>query len=227
MSKPMRYCFIIFIILVVVGTFSYNHLNNKWEDKYNHLKTLYQQKNDSGYIYIVTHASSAIPLAETLEKISASKEDEDPAKIQNLIYQAQDQAEAINEQLLTIIEFSDGFSKDSVPEISINQTVMTTETQKDMFILAFQADVWIPLHNISYNYWKTKPKLINDETRKTLSALATELRALDQTITAYKDVAAEMAFREQTPYPKSPLLNQLKPHLEKLKSIQNNMYKQK
>ncbi|GMK42927.1 hypothetical protein PghCCS26_00540 [Paenibacillus glycanilyticus] len=225
MPKRIRTSIIILIVLVFISFLTYNHLNHRWESKYNHLKSLYQQKNDSGYIYIVTHASSAIPLAETLEKISTSKEDEDPAKIQQLITQAQAQAKTINEQLLTIIEFSDDFSKKSVPEVSINQTVMTTELQKDMFILAFQANVWRPLYNISYNYWKVKPKLINEDTRKTLLALATELRALDKTITSYKEVAADMAFRGQTPYPKTLLLNQLKPHLEKLKSIQNSMNK--
>ncbi|WP_336772743.1 hypothetical protein [Paenibacillus sp. MMO-58] len=223
MPKHISTGIIILIVLVFISFFTFNYLNHKWESKYNHLKSLYQQKNDSGYIYIVTHASSAIPLAETLEKISTSKEDEDPAKIQQLITQAQAQAETINEQLLTIIEFSDGFSKNSVPEVSINQTVMTTELQKDMFILAFQANVWRPLYNISYNYWKVKPQL-NEDTRKTLMALATELRALDKTITSYKEVAADMAFRGHTPYSKTPLLDQLKPHLEKIKSIQNNIY---
>ncbi|GLX68208.1 hypothetical protein [Paenibacillus glycanilyticus] len=226
MPKQLRTYILIFIALVLISTATYNHINHKWEEKYNNLKSLYQQKSESGYIYIVTHASSAIPLAQTLEKISASKENENPATIQQLLYKSQTQAKFFTEQMLTIIEFSDSFTKNTVPKISINETVMTSDFQSDMFILAFQADVWIPLHNISYSYWKSKPnQQLNAKTRETLKSFATELRALDQTINSYKETAAQMAYRGQTPYSKTPLLNQLKEHLTKLKSIQADMYK--
>ena len=69
--------------------------------------------------------------------ISESKENEDPAKIRQLIDKAKIQAEEIDEQLLTIIEFSDTFRNNAVPQLSVNNTAMTTNMQ-DMFYLATQ-----------------------------------------------------------------------------------------
>ncbi|WP_233566829.1 hypothetical protein [Cohnella endophytica] len=111
------------------------------EDKYNNLNSLYRLKNDSGFVYIVKHASSTIPLADTLMAISVSKENEDPAKIRQLIDKAKVQAEEINEQLLTLIEFCDIYTNNAAPKLSINNTLMTTDEQQDMFFLAFQANV--------------------------------------------------------------------------------------
>ena len=85
----------------------YRHLENQSSVKYNDLYSLYQQKNDSAFVYLVKHAFETIPLADTLMAISESKGNEDPAKIRQLIDKAKIQAEEIDDQLSTFIEFSD------------------------------------------------------------------------------------------------------------------------
>ncbi|MEC0204535.1 hypothetical protein P4H39_18145 [Paenibacillus lautus] len=168
------------------------------------------------------NASETIPLADTLMAISESKENEDPAKIRQLIDKAKIQAEEIDEQLLTIIEFSDTFTNNAVPKLSVNNTVMTTDKQQEMFHLAFQARTWRPLYQISYSYWKSNPKTIDTKTRETSRLLATELRALNQTITSFRDEAHQMFFQERVEPYKAEMLRQLKPHLERLKKIQDD-----
>ncbi|WP_243864439.1 hypothetical protein [Paenibacillus castaneae] len=200
----------------------YRHSENQSSVKYNDLYSLYQLKNDSAFAYLVKHASETIPLADTLVAISESKENEDPAKIRQLIDKAKIQAEEIDEQLLIFIEFSDIYTNNAVPKLSVNNTAMTTDEQQDMFILAFQARVWKPLYNISYSYWKSNPKTIDAKTRETLHLLATELRALNKTITSFKEDANHMFFQGQVESYKASMLGKLKPHLERLKKIQDD-----
>ncbi|MCM3340601.1 hypothetical protein M3650_18675 [Paenibacillus sp. MER TA 81-3] len=133
-------------------------MENQSSEKYNSLYSLYQMKNDSAFAYLVKNASETIPLADTLMAISESKENEEPAKIRQLIDKAKIQAEEIDEQLLTFIVFSDIYTNNAVPKHFVNNTAMTTDEQLDMFILAREARIWWPLYDTSYSYWKSNPK---------------------------------------------------------------------
>lgn len=222
MPKHIKIYALILIILILINAAVYRHLEIQSSIKFNSLNSLYQLKNDSAFAYIMKNASETIPLADTLMAISESKENEDPAKIRQLIDKAKIQAEEIDEQLLTIIEFSDTFTNNAVPKLSVNNTVMTTDKQQEMFHLAFQARTWRPLYQISYSYWKSNPKTIDTKTRETSRLLATELRALNQTITSFRDEAHQMFFQERVEPYKAEMLRQLKPHLERLKKIQDD-----
>lgn len=227
MPKHIKIYAPILIIIIIINVAVYRHLEDQASVRYNGLHSLYQLKNDSAFAYLVKHASETIPLADTLMAISESKENEDPAKIRKWIDKAKIQAEEIDEQLLTIIEFSDTFPNNAVPKLSVNNTAMTTDNQEDMFILAFQARTWRPLYQISYSYWKSNPKTIDAKTRETFRSLATELRELNQTIMSFKDAAHHMFFEDQIESYKAEMLRQLKPHLERLKKIQEDFTGQK
>ncbi|MDQ8739388.1 hypothetical protein [Paenibacillus sp. LHD-38] len=222
MQKHIKIYALMLIVLLCVNAAVYRHLDKRSDESYNNLKSLYQQKNVSAFLYLIKHASSSIPLAETLETISQTKENEDPVKVRALIEKAKIQAEELDEQLLTFIEFSDDYSNNAEPRLSINQTVMTSDIQEDMFELAFMARTWRPLYNISYAYWKSNPKMIDARTRETLRLLATELRDLDKTISLYKENASFITPLDYATHTKPRLLEQLKPHLEKLKIIQDD-----
>lgn len=193
----------------------YRHLENQSSAKYNDLYSLYQQKNDSAFVYLAKHASETIPLADTLMALSESKENEDHAKIRQLIDKAKIQAEEVDEQLSTFIEFSDIYTNNAVPKHFMNNTALTTDEQYNMFILAREARIWWPLYDISYSYWKSNPKTIDTKTRETLRSLATELFELNKTITSFKNNdAAHMLYLAEN-Y-KALMLGCLKPHLERL-----------
>lgn len=221
MPKNIKIYAIILIVLLCINALVYRDLDTEADEKYNLLKSLYQRKNDAAFLYVMKHTSSALPFTETLETISKTKEDEVPAKVQQLIEKAKIQAEEFDEQLLTLIEFSDDYSNNTDPKLSVNNSVMTSDEQQDMFVLAFKARTWRPIYNISYAYWKSKPKRIDDRTRKTLLTLAKELRALNKTITPFKERASSMDSEIYVAQSKAVLLQQLKPHLEKLEKIQD------
>lgn len=222
LPKYIKIYALLLIVIILINVGVYRHLENQSSDKYNSLSSLYQMKNDSAFTYLLKHASETNPLADTLIAISESKENEDPVKIRQLIDKAKIQAEEVDEQLLTFIEFSDIYTNNPVPKLSVNNTAMTTDEQQDMFILAFQARVWRPLYSISYSYWKSNPKTIDAKTRETLHLLATELRALNKMITSFKNDAQDMFFQEQASPYKAEMLLKLKPHLERLKKIQDD-----
>lgn len=148
--------------------------------------------------------------------ISESKENEDPAKIRQLIDKAKIQAEEVDEQLSTFIEFSDIYTNNAIPKHFINNTALTTHEQYNMFILSREARIWWPLYDISRSYWKSNPKVIDPKTRKTLRSLATELHELNKTITSFKDNDGAHMFYLAENY-KAFMLGNLKPHLERLK----------
>jgi len=218
LPKHIKIYALILIIIILINAVMYRHLENQSSAKYNDLYSLYQQKNDSAFVYLVKHASKTIPLADTLMALSESKENEDPAKIRQLIDKAKILAEEIDEQLLTFIEFSDIYTNNAVPKHFINNTALTTDEQYNMFILAREARIWWPLYDISRSYWKSKAKVIDSKTRKTLRLLATELYELNKTITSFKDEDAAHMFYLADNY-KALMLGKLKPHLERLKKI--------
>ncbi|MFE9279471.1 hypothetical protein [Paenibacillus glucanolyticus] len=221
MPKHIKIYALILMIIILINAAMYRHLENQSSEKYNDLYSLYQQKNDSAFVYLVKHASETVPLADTLMAISESKENEDPAKIRQLIDKAKIQAEEIDDQLSTFIEFSDTYLNNAVPKHFVNNTAMTTDEQLDMFILAREARIRGSLYDISYAYWKSNPKTIDIKTRETLRSLALELYELNKTITSFKDNDEAHMFYLTENY-KALMLGNLKPHLERLKKIQDH-----
>ncbi|EFU40573.1 hypothetical protein PVOR_16844 [Paenibacillus vortex V453] len=221
MPKHIKIYALILMIIILINAAMYRHLENQSSEKYNDLYSLYKQKNDSAFVYLVKHASETVPLADTLMAISESMENEDPAKIRQLIDKAKIQAEEIDDQLSTFIEFSDTYLNNAVPKHFINNTAMTTDEQLDMFILAREARIRGSLYDISYAYWKSNPKTIDIKTRETLRSLALELYELNKTVTSFKDNDAAHMFYLTENY-KALMLGNLKPHLERLKKIQDH-----
>lgn len=221
MPKHIKLYGLILMILLCINVTVFKIIDEHSDEKYNELKSFYQQKNDSAFLYLKNHASSAIPLAETLETISLTKENEVPAKVQQLIERAKTQTDEMDEQLLAFIEFSEDYSDNTDPKLLINNTVMNSDKQGEMFTLAYEGSIWNLIYSISYDYWKTKPKLINDRTRETLLLVATELRKLDKTIMYFKESGPSFTVRN---FEKAALLNSLKPHLEKLDTIQDEFF---
>lgn len=64
----------------------------------------------------------------------------------------------------------------------LNHSVGTSEKQNRMLELTFRARIWRVVYSVSGTYWKAQPKLIDKESRTTLSAIANELRSMDKTI---------------------------------------------
>jgi hypothetical protein len=116
LHKHIKIYALLLIIFVLINVAVYRHLENQSSEKYNSLYSLYQKKNDSAFVFLVKHASETIPLADTLMAISESKENEDPAKIRQLIDKVRIQAEEVDEQLSTFVEFSDSYTNNAVPK---------------------------------------------------------------------------------------------------------------
>jgi len=202
----------------------YNYRLHAAREQTENLKKLYQTKNDSGFLTLLREGHLYISLAETLENISKVTDQEDPAKVQKLIELAKSQADEADYFLGTLIEFSDNYVNDIDPQFMVNQTVMTSKKQEDMYILASQANVYMTMYQVSYNYWKDKPKQIPHETKEMLHSMAKELRALDDTLQEFKEKAVytikwgEFSTKEQI---KDFTLRAIKPHLEKLIKIKS------
>jgi hypothetical protein len=218
------------IFLVTSLLMRYEH--RKTEERLNNVKSLYQIKNDLAFLTFLKQTPSYIPLAETLEAINLVDDTEDPAEVQKLIEKAKELSDSLNQDMMLLIEFSDDYTTNADPQYMVNYSVMNTKKQDDMFILAFQANIWRVVYTVSYDYWKAKPKQISKETRKTLKLIANQVRLLDETLIALKDTAAQVeSMIEFDPkYDeglKRQLLDELKPHLEKLKKIQDGFVNEK
>ncbi|GIP44007.1 hypothetical protein J45TS6_24660 [Paenibacillus sp. J45TS6] len=220
MSKVSKFTIIGLIILLGVNTVVLTMVYKDSEEKYDNLKSRYQMKNDSGFAYILKNAVSLIPLAETLEDISNTAKDQSPAKVQQLIETAKTEAEQIDEQILTLIEFSDDYSKDNDQGIVVNNSAMISEEQYEMFGLAFSG-VWSSVRTISFYYWKSSPKVIDEGTREYLRSMASELRSIDEILSMLKEeYTTSFNSFSNAKYAKAQLVSLLKPHLIKLDKMQ-------
>ncbi len=212
----------IFVVLILILIGFYNYQLNTAREESENLKKLYQAKNNSGFLTLLRQGHSVIPLAETLEKISKVTDQEDPAKVQKFIERAKSQADEATQFLITLVEFSDNYVNDSTPQFMVNQTVMTSKEQEDLFILAMQADVFRIMYEVSYSYWKDKPKQIPQKTKNTLASIAKELQAMDVTLLQFKEKAAhEMVWGQfaTTEQLKILTMRTMKPHFEELIKI--------
>lgn len=223
MSKVSKFTIIGLIILLGVNTVVFTMVYKESEEKYNTLQSRYQMKNDSGFLYILKNIDSVIPLAETLEAISNTAKDESPTKVVQLIETAKKEVAHMDEQLQALIEFSDDYSENGSPEIVVNHTVMNTEEQFNIYLSA-DSGIWWVIRSISYDYWKSSPKIINDKAREHLRLLADELRSMEKTLDILKEnhtssinsiYAVELA--------KPHVVGQLEPHFKKLNKLNENL----
>lgn len=223
MSKVSKFTIIGLIILLGVSTIVFTMVYKESEEKYSILQSRYQMKNDSGFLYILKNIDSVIPLAETLEAISNTAKDESPAKVVQLIEIAKTEAAHMDEQLRKLIEFSDDFRENESPHMVVNQAVMSSEEQYDAYILA-HSGIWGNIRSISYDYWKSSPKLINDSSREYVRLLAEELRSLEKTLDNLKESHTtsinSIYFLELA---KPHVVGQLKPHLVKINGMNEKL----
>ncbi|MBD7970588.1 hypothetical protein [Paenibacillus gallinarum] len=215
---------IVFAILLgavtMIFTCVYKDAEIKHNQEYNKLEQMYQTKNDSGFLYLLKHPVSPLPLANTLETLSKTEEDERPAKVQELIETAKAQATEVDEQLMMFVNFSDTFSEKEEGEI-INHVYYE---DIDLFLLV-SGPTWNPMYSISYRYWKSTPKVLDEYTREYLLSLTEELRSLDKTFTELKDSSntQSLIFSDQLIGAKIKLLDKLKPHLIKIKQLNESL----
>lgn len=211
------------LAIVLIITLIFQYQLNKAEEHVNTIKERYQEKNDFAFLTFLDHTPSFIPLAETLEAISVVDDKEDPANVQQLIEMAKELSDHWYEHILLLIEFSDDYSNDADPQVMINYSIMTSKKQEDMFLLAFKSNIWRVIYNVSARYWKVKPKLIDKKTRTTLTSIAKEVRLLETTIVSLREMS-EIANNHEgyVEVVKRQLLDNLRPHLEKLKIIQDD-----
>lgn len=208
---------IVFIILLGVITMIYTRVYKDAEIKNNQkhelLMSLYKEKDDTAFLYILEHTVSSIPLADTLESISNTKKNERPANVQQLIETAKIQATEIDEQLFLLIKFS-GYNDKFIEEYM--NTGGETDTKSDDPDLSFLTHrlTWNPIRTISYGYWKSNPKLIDDRTREYLLSLAGELRSMNEKLSESKEMATSMASSSNYPSNvKRYLLKEIQPFI--------------
>lgn len=226
LKKIPKSIWVCIVSLLIISLFLNNEIRER-EERLNKVKSLYQIKNDFAFLTFLKRTPSYIPLAETLESISKVKDTEDPAKVQKLIEKAKTESERLNQDMLFLIEFSDDYTVNADPKFMINYSVMNTHKQNDMFLLAFQSNIWGMAYTTSYEYWKAKPKVISKETKNTLNLIAAEVRLLNKTMVGLKErtsqlehmVEFEPMYDESL---KKALLDELKPHLERLRKIKDD-----
>lgn len=183
-----------------------------------HIKPLYQEKTNAAFEILLWQAPSVIPLAESLEAIAA-RSDKD-SKTVELIEQTKLQATRWESALGNLIEFSDDYSDNADVQVMTNNSIMTSEKQRDMLHLAFNAKISLVLYTVGET-------ALDDGSRRVLTAYAKELRSLEETLSELKESAKQYpsssdihsAYME---YLKKQLLDQLRPHLEQLKQLQND-----
>lgn len=217
----------LWIAIVAAITLLMGYELRKAEERLTHVKSLYRNKNDVAFLFLLKKTPSYVPLADTLEALSEVDDKEDPAEVQQRIEKAKELSDNWFQDILVLIEFSDDYTIDADPQYMLNYSIMNSTKQNDMFVLAYQANIRRVAHKISYDFWKVKPKRIPRETRNTLRLLAEEVRLLDDTLAGLRETAARTGFRPELEpmYDESlkkQLLDQLKPHLERLKTIQEN-----
>jgi hypothetical protein len=183
---------------------------------------LIKYKNNFAFLTFLKQTPSFIPFAHTLETISTVSDKENPARVQQLIEQAKSQSEEWEEYIWTLIEFSDDYTNNPDPMPLINESVGTSEKQREMLELTFHARIWRVIYSVSGTYWKAQPKLIDKETKTTLATIAKEIRSMEKTIIELKESArfadSHEGYDESL---KNQLLDKFRIHLEKLKILQD------
>ena len=207
--------YLVFVAILIVVFFYYEHRLNVAQKNEDALMELYQSKNNSGYITLLKEGHSFKPLAQTLEELSQVTNQVPRAKVQKLLDQA-------------LIEFSDDYISTSKPRymIEYDHSVMTSAKQKEVYQLAFRSDLYALIYETSYRYWKDKPKLIPQETQTALALIAKELGALDDTLSSYKSSAdrqLQWGDERSLEQLKSIILNEVKSHSQKIVKIKSEI----
>ncbi|QYR22310.1 hypothetical protein KZ483_04765 [Paenibacillus sp. sptzw28] len=213
------------IVIVLMTIWIYQEKLNEVEEHARTIKLLYQEKNDTAFITLLQQTPSFLPFAQTMEAISTSSEKENPARIQQQIERAKSQSKEWEARIWTLIEFSDDHTNNPDPLPMLNHSVGTSEKQNKMLELTFHARIWRVVYSVSGTYWKAKPKLIDEESRTTLTAIANELRSMEKTINTLKESADFMQTHEDYDETiKKQLIDQFGRHLEKLIKIQDDFF---
>ncbi|XEC95717.1 hypothetical protein AB6A23_03845 [Paenibacillus tarimensis] len=213
------------IVIVLMIIWIYQDKLNEVEEHTKTIKMLYQEKNDIAFLALLKQTPSFIPFAQTLEAISTSSEKENPARIQEQIERAKSQSTEWEARIWTLIQFSDDHTNNPDPLPMLNHSIGTSEKQNEMLELSFRARIWRVVYSISGTYWKAQPKIIDKESRTTLSAIANELRAMEKTISTLKESAEFSDTREDyDEIIKKQLIDQFRPHLEKMRRIQDEFF---
>lgn len=218
--------YLIFIAILVIVFFYYEHRLNEAKANEDILMELYQSKNNSGYITLLKEGPSFKPMAQTLEELSQVTNQEAPAKVQKLLEQAKVQAKDATQYLTTLIEFSDDYISTSKPRYMSDYSVMTSAKQEEVYQLAYGSGLYGLMYGISHHYWKDKPKLIPQATQTALASIAKELRALDKTLSSYKrgvDHQLQWGDERSMEQLKSIILNEVKPHFEKIEELKDEI----
>ncbi|WP_186323668.1 hypothetical protein [Paenibacillus xylanexedens] len=228
MNKAMIKRYWVFVAILIVVFFYYEHRLNVAQKNEDVLMELYQSKNNSGYITFLKEGHSFKPLAHTLEELSQVTNEVQPAKVQKLLDQAKVQGKDATQYLTTLIEFSDDYISTSKPRYmyEYDYSVMTSAKQEEVYQLAYRSDLYGLMYGISYHYWKDKPKLIPQETKTVLASIAKELHALDETLSFYKtsaDRQLQWGDERSMEQLKSIILNEVKLHFNKIVEIKSEM----
>lgn len=201
----------------------YKDAEIKHDKKLNRLLSLYEEKNDTIFVYMLEHTVPTILLADTLESLSKTEEDESPAKVQQFIETAKTQAREIDEQLFLLMQLS-GYNNDIIEKyVNTGETDIKSD-EPDLSFLAYSM-TWNPMYTISYQYWKSNPKLIDDRTREFLLSLAGELRLMDKTLSEVKEWEASISTSPNYPGNiKAYLVEKLQPYLINIEKLNEDFY---
>ena len=212
------------VAIILTLTLIYRDKINEANLRFNLMSSMYEAKNDLAFFSLLDKTPSFFPLAETLEQLSVVSNEEDPAKIQAIIERAKVQANAVDGHVSLLIQFSDSYSNHEKPETSKEFIDSTTQQeQEDVYMLHRRTEVGDVMYFISGRYWKAKPKLISPNTKDTLTLLEKELRSMEKTFASFKDYNRYYGSDDMEAAYKKQFLNQLKPHLTKLETIENGL----
>ncbi|WP_372660954.1 hypothetical protein [Cohnella sp.] len=213
------------VALLVTITLVYRDKINEANHRFYALFSIYEAKNDLAFFRLLERPPSFLSLAETLEELSAVSDKEDPSEIQAIIERGKVQANAQDEHISLLIEFSDSYSSHERTEASKKLSNYTKQQeQEEIYMIHNRTEVGDVMYFVSGQYWKAKPKLISQNTKDTLASIAKELRSMEKTFATFVDYYEryygwddmEAAYKKQ-------FLNQLKPHLTNFETIQNGL----
>ncbi|WP_199615140.1 hypothetical protein [Paenibacillus alkalitolerans] len=131
----------------------------------------------------------------------------------------------MDKHISLLITFSDSYTNLEKPGTSEGFIDLTAQQeQEDVYMLHFRTEVGNVMYFVSGRYWKAKPKLISQNTKDTLALLAEELRSMEKTFASFQEYYDRYyGWNDMETVAKKGFLNQFKPHLTRLESIQDGL----
>ena len=137
------------------------------------------------------------------------------------------QTEQWENSLYHLIYVSDTRERKLSFDHGVNNFIMSTQQQQDIFIRVFSAAIRNVIRSISWHYANTTPKQIKPSSRLALKEISEQLREMDKTMISLKNKSSsietsmiadnEKLLRIQQL--KIEFLNEIKPHLEKIGTV--------